>query len=1191
MVSKGKEIVTGKGKGKEKLNYSNASSGLRKRKNSDGVLRFLDIAAHEADGESDSSSIDSFINDQREHLEDEILGTAIVKHETETAIDLPFIQNVDDMSLEVLERMVLERYKPGSSLITYAEDEAEDEAEELIDQNIEIPSLEYTSASKVPIIWKVKCTVGREKHSTVCLMQKFVEFQNLGKMLQIVSAFTVEHVKGFLYIEAYKQCDVYEACNGICSTYPIGMVPVPEKELSRLFNVRRSMSNISTGTWIRLKKGKYKGDLAQVMAVNGSSKKATLKLIPRIDLQVVTQKIIGGVAAKKTAVPAQKLISSIELEEFRPLIKNRRDRDTEEVFEILDGMMLKDGYLYKKVSLDSLRCCVVQPSEDDLLKFENSTNEDDGDREWLSELFGEQGKRPMTKGDIFNMEGEDSSNISTENVSKVHDIVLFREKEFGFVISIENDDSCKVLTESSEGQLVVDLKLCEIEKLSCEKKFTAWDYQHNIISTNSRVNVVEGPLQGRVGIVKHIYRGIIFVYDKTDLENGGYFCCKSQKCEKIKFSGLSRKDKHGEMVPLGTDNVVSSSSKSHLVPVKSPNESINSWKPQNCEIPKSFGVPSKEKAAEVEDLGTDHLHSSTNLPLSTKQAPEANTDSRKYYLGGKDVIFKVGQSLKIRMGPLKGYCCQIMALSHSEIMVKLDSQRNTLAVKPEHLVGVNERNTAKPSVVAGGRNCSRDKEKIQRKSDAGRNAATSSGSKQWSKNWNNTKVFIKQVDGPKNQNCNRVFWSNQTETSVRNEGERKEGILERTKTFVRGCGSGGRSGRGSGRGEFGRGRGGGRGESGRGRGGESGKGRGGRGGGRGEFGRGRGCGRSEFGRGRGGGQAESGRGRGGGRSESGRGRGGVRSEFGGGRGGGRSEFGEGRGGGRSEFERGRGGGQGEFERGRGGGQSELGKGRGVGHSGKALNGRGRGSGQGGKEQFNMGRGNGQFNTAERGGGQSNMGRGMEQFTMGQGNGRGRMDQLSTGRASGRGSKDHFNMGRGGKDQFNMGWGNQQGEKEHFEMGRGGKEHFNMGRGNGQGGANQFNMGQRNTGGGMKQFSTGRGNGQGSQSNSRGGRTGRGGTRGGRGQFGRGISSDRGESSGWKGENKQKYGANSGIQMGSPSNRNLSQTGAIGWQSAAGETGNQMRSSMQGNAEAVGRKRGAEMMGDQTKSWGYKKWKQ
>lgn len=61
MLSKGKEIVTGKGK--NKVDYSNASSGLRKRKNSVGVLRFLDIAADVADRESDSSSIDSYTND------------------------------------------------------------------------------------------------------------------------------------------------------------------------------------------------------------------------------------------------------------------------------------------------------------------------------------------------------------------------------------------------------------------------------------------------------------------------------------------------------------------------------------------------------------------------------------------------------------------------------------------------------------------------------------------------------------------------------------------------------------------------------------------------------------------------------------------------------------------------------------------------------------------------------------------------------------------------------------------------------------------------------------------------------------------------------------------------------------------------------------------------------------------------
>lgn len=52
--------------------------------------------------------------------------------------------------------------------------------------------------------------VGRERHSTFCLMQKYVDLQSMGKTPQIVSAFAAEHVKGAIFIEAYKKNDIYE---------------------------------------------------------------------------------------------------------------------------------------------------------------------------------------------------------------------------------------------------------------------------------------------------------------------------------------------------------------------------------------------------------------------------------------------------------------------------------------------------------------------------------------------------------------------------------------------------------------------------------------------------------------------------------------------------------------------------------------------------------------------------------------------------------------------------------------------------------------------------------------------------------------------------------------------------------------------------------------------------------------------
>lgn len=41
-------------------------------------------------------------------------------------------------------------------------------------------------------------------------MQKYIDLLALGTKLQIISAFSLDHVKGYIYIEADKQSDVYE---------------------------------------------------------------------------------------------------------------------------------------------------------------------------------------------------------------------------------------------------------------------------------------------------------------------------------------------------------------------------------------------------------------------------------------------------------------------------------------------------------------------------------------------------------------------------------------------------------------------------------------------------------------------------------------------------------------------------------------------------------------------------------------------------------------------------------------------------------------------------------------------------------------------------------------------------------------------------------------------------------------------
>ncbi|KAJ9684691.1 hypothetical protein PVL29_016920 [Vitis rotundifolia] len=622
MSYKGKEIA-GKGSSGKRKRDDDDKSGRRKRKNS-AVLQFFEDAAEvDNDSSDDSISGDDF-------LEDEFNTGLIVKNEPGKAHNLPFFPKEEELSEEELEKMLEERYKDGSKFVTYAEDDYE--TKRSVQRNSLIPSI------KDPTIWKVKCMVGRERLSAFCLMQKYIDLQSLGTKLQIISAFSVEHVKGFIYIEADKQCDINEACKGLCSIYTSRVAPVPKNEVTHLLSVRSKCNEISEGTWARMKNGKYKGDLAQIVVVSDAQKKATVKLIPRIDLQAMAEKFGGGVSAKKRNNPAPRLISSSELEEFRPLIQYRRDRDTGKLFEILDGQMLKDGYLYKKVSIDSLSCWGVTPSEEELHKFTPSSNEESVDLEWLSQLYGERKQKRTTKSDKGGEKGEGSSGSSMVNSFELHDLVCFGRKDFGIVIGMEKDENYKILKDGPEGPVVQTVELHELKNPLFENKFTALDQHMKTISINDTLKVLEGPLKGRQGLVKKIYRGVIFLYDENEMENNGYFCSKSQMCEKIKLCGDACNEK------VVTHNL-------------------------------ALAGPS----------GFEDFPSSPKSPLSPKKPWLARENNRDFNRGDKDGMFSVGQALRIRVGPLKGYLCRVLAIRYSDVTVKLDSQHKVLTVKCEHL--------------------------------------------------------------------------------------------------------------------------------------------------------------------------------------------------------------------------------------------------------------------------------------------------------------------------------------------------------------------------------------------------------------------------------------------------------------------------------------------------------------------------
>ncbi|XP_043704580.1 protein RNA-directed DNA methylation 3 [Telopea speciosissima] len=635
MAVKGKKVkgkqVAGKGSSGKRKRDDTDKTGKRKR-NNPGVLQFFDVAADVEDEEDQSEddwfSDDDFLDKTDAELKD--------KNEAGKSHHLPFIPKEEELSDDELAELLKERYRPGSRHVVYAEDDYEDKSS--LAGNGLMPS------DDDPTIYKVKCMVGRERYSVFCLMQKYVELQSLGTKLQAISAFSLEHAKGYMFIEAYKEFDVVEACKGLCSIYSSRLSSVPRNEVSHLFITRSKTSEVSVGSWARMKYGIYKGDLTQVVAVNAARKRATVKLIPRIDLQAIAKKLSGEGTVKRTSVPAPRLISSSELEDFRKHIQYRQDRESGFYFEIIDGLMLKDGYLYKRVSIESLCCWDVVPSADELQRFEASKEHQSDDTEWLLGLYGEgRGKFPEMSDNEKTNVSKGTSGTMHGSGFELHDLVFFGEKDVGVIIGMEESDRFQILKDSEGEVETVTVELDELRSGSDDGKFTPLDHHRETISINDAVSVLEGPFKDRQGVIKQMYRGTLFIFDENQLESGGYFCIKSHFCEKLKhLKDASQENVDDGPGPPGFQDSMASP--------KSPSSS-----------PKS------------------------SPPRKPWEARGNFRDSNNNGQGDSDGIFSIGQTVRIRVGPLKGYLCRVIAIYRSNVTVKLHCQLKVLSVKCEHL--------------------------------------------------------------------------------------------------------------------------------------------------------------------------------------------------------------------------------------------------------------------------------------------------------------------------------------------------------------------------------------------------------------------------------------------------------------------------------------------------------------------------
>ncbi|GAW07474.1 transcription elongation factor spt5 [Lentinula edodes] len=348
----------------------------RHKKPRTGLSRFLDIEAEvssedEEDGEGaeSDSAIDGFISKENDGVYG--VGDDLDIDDRHHHARVDYKRRQAERSAEEIARELSDRYSGrgiGGRRFTGELSE--------IPQRLLMPSVHDAS------LWQVRVKPGREREIVFSLMRKSLDLEYTAKPMSILSAFQRDSLPGMIYVEAKSSQQVAQACAGLVGVYPsrgIHLVPIDEMSLLLLIKKVDAGEKIIPGTWVRLKRGKYAGDLAQVVDVTENGDEVGVRFVPRIDLNPREDERGLGRKRKKgndptsnnnpSARPPQRLFNYEEvLKVYGRTAVSKRGQ----VYVFFQDTY-KDGFIEKDVKLNSIILEDVNPTLDEITMF-NSNN-------------------------------------------------------------------------------------------------------------------------------------------------------------------------------------------------------------------------------------------------------------------------------------------------------------------------------------------------------------------------------------------------------------------------------------------------------------------------------------------------------------------------------------------------------------------------------------------------------------------------------------------------------------------------------------------------------------------------------------------------------------------------------------------------------------------------------------------------
>ncbi|RDX52442.1 transcription elongation factor Spt5 [Lentinus brumalis] len=451
------------------------------------VNRFLDVEA-EVDEDEDEEE------EEDEYARDEFIADAGVEGEEDfdtvrRAADHARydrrVREMDDRELEQVAEDISQRYR--RTAVRYTGEMSD------VPQRLLMPSVHDAN------LWQVRVRPGKERDIVFSLMRKAIDLEYGARPLQILSAFQRDSLPGMIYVEARSAKQVSEAINGLVGVFPSrGINLVPIEEMASLLQIKQQELTVTPGSWVRIKRGKYQGDLAQVMDVTENGEEVGLKFIPRIDLNPKDEASLDGRKRKKAGTglssfsmrPPQRFFN---YEEVVKVYGRKSVSKRNQVF-VFQNDTYKDGFIEKDFRLTALQLDDVNPTLDEITRFtrgqDGNENESNVDLSIIAEASRKAAISVLQPGDHVEVfEGEQSG---------VH----------GTVHSIEQD----VVTIEPEG-VDFDGQRVQIPARSVRKRFKPGDH----------VKVMTGKNSDETGLVVSVLDNVVTFLSDMSMQEVSVF--------------------------------------------------------------------------------------------------------------------------------------------------------------------------------------------------------------------------------------------------------------------------------------------------------------------------------------------------------------------------------------------------------------------------------------------------------------------------------------------------------------------------------------------------------------------------------------------------------------------------------------------------------------------------------------------